>query len=166
MQRGTAHFFILMLCATALCGLLRAQTDRAITIRMIDGKTGKLIVASNYLVRIDHIPAVHANWVVQNEDGSGKLTLPRTAALLSIQGTYDKAEELYSNCDAAHDKDKTVDYWYDLATILASGVAAPNNCVKPREADKLKVAVKPGEFIFYVRKKNMFEQAREDFSDR
>jgi hypothetical protein len=133
---------------------------------MLDSKTGKLIVASNYLVRINHDQTVHANWVAQNDDGSGKLTLPRTAALLSIQGTYDTAEQIYLNCDAAGEKDKTGDHWYDLATILATGIAAPNGCVKPREAAKLKITVKPGEFIFFVRKRSMFEQTREDFSDR
>jgi hypothetical protein len=133
---------------------------------MLDGKTGKLIVASNYLVRVNHDQTIHANWVAQNEDGSGKLTLPQTAALLTIQGTYDSAEEIYFNCDAAGEKDKISAHWYDLATILATGIAAPDGCVKPREAAKLKIAAKPSEFIFFVRKKNMFEQVQEDLTDR
>jgi hypothetical protein len=157
---------ILLLCVVALCGSLRAQTGPTIIIRMLDAKTGKQIAASNYLVRIDHDQAIHANWVVQAEDGVSKLTLLRTAALLTMQGTYDSAEQIYLNCDAAGDKDKTSAHWYDVAAILATGVAAPNGCVSSREAAKLKIAAKPGEFIFFVRKRNIFEQAREDFGDR
>jgi hypothetical protein len=163
--RTAFRSLLLLLCSAALCGSLSGQT-KTITIRMLDGKTGKLIVASNYLVRIDHDQTVHADWVAQNEDNSGKLTLPRTAALLSIQGTYDSAEQVYVNCDAAGEKNKTSAHWYEITAILATGVAALNGCVKPREAEKLKIAAKPGEFIFYVRKRNMFEQAKDDFSDR
>ena len=60
-----------------LCGCLFAQSEKTITIRMLDGKTGKPIEASGFLVRVDHEQTVHADWVVQNEDGTGKLTLPR-----------------------------------------------------------------------------------------
>jgi hypothetical protein len=163
--------FLLLLSAVALCGSLCAQSERTITIRMIDGKTGKLIEASNYQVRIDHDQTVHANWVAQNEDGSGKLTLPRTAQLLTIQGTFDSAEQIYLNCDAAGEKGKTA-RWYDIAEILAKGVVAPNECITPRKAvkpkiaAKLKMEAKPGEFIFFVRKRNMLEQAQEEFADR
>jgi hypothetical protein len=164
--RTVFHSLNILLCATVLSASLGAQTDRTITIRMIDGRTGKLITASNFLVRIDHDPTIHANWVAQNEDGSGKLTLPRTATLLSIQGTFDSATQIYLNCDAARDKDKIGDHWYDLPTIWDTGVTAPNGCVKPRVATKLKIAAKPGEFIFYVRKRNVFAQAEEDLADR
>jgi hypothetical protein len=164
----------LLLCAAALCASLSAQTERTITItiRMLDARTGKLIAASNYLVRIDHDQTVHANWVTQNEDGSNKLTLPLPARLLTIQGTYDSATELYLNCDATGDKDKTAGHWYEVEKILTAGVAAPNGCAKPRAAAKLSadtkkmMAAKPGEFVFFVRKRNMLEQAEEDFADR
>ncbi len=155
----------LLLCAAALCASVGAQTA-TITIRMLDGKSGKLISTSNYLVSVDHNPAVHADWVTLNEDGSGKLTVPRTALQLQIQGTYDSAEQIYLSCDAAGEKDKAAAHWYGIAAILATGIVAPNGCVKPREAAKLKIAAKPGEFIFYVRKRNMLEQAKDDFEDR
>jgi hypothetical protein len=162
----------------AFCGLLCAQTGKTITVRMLDGKTGKLIIASNFLVRVDHEPTVHADWVVQNEDGTGKLTLPKIASLLSIQATYDSSMMIYVNCDTAGEDANPAGLWYSIAEILTSGVAAPNNCVKPAEAAKLKVlnklkpvakpapVAKPGEFVFYVRKQNWREHMREDEAPR
>lgn len=172
MQRWTYRIFIFFLCTAALSAFLCAQTERVITIRMIDGRTGKLVAISNYLVRVDHEQTVHANWVTQNEDGSGKLTLPRKASLLSIQGTYESAEQIYLNCDVAGDKNKHGDHWYDIATILSTGVSTPNGCAKPHDAAKLStdarqmMVAKPGEFVFFVRKRNMLEQTQEDFADR
>jgi len=172
MQRWITLTFILFLCVVALTASLYAQTERTITVRMLDGRTGKLIAASNYQVRIDHNQTVHVNWVTQNEDGSSKLTLPLKASLLSIQGTYDSAEQIYLSCDTTGDKNKQGDHWYDVATILSTGVAAPNSCIKFHEAAKLsmdakqRMVAKPGEFVFFVRKRNMFEQAQEDFTDR
>jgi hypothetical protein len=47
----------------AFCGVLCAQTGKTITLRMMDGKTGRLIATSDFLARIDHQQTVHANWV-------------------------------------------------------------------------------------------------------
>jgi hypothetical protein len=160
----------------ALGGWLHAQTGKTITVRMLDGKSGKLITTSTYLVRVDHEPIVHADWVTPNEDGTGKLSVPRSASLLSIQGTYDTSMTIYVNCDSASEKTNPIDRWYSIAEIFSLGVAAPNDCVKPAEAAKFKPlaklkpvatstpAAKPGEFVFYVRKQNWREQMREDES--
>jgi hypothetical protein len=162
----------------AFCGVLCAQTGKTITVRMLDGKTGKLIETSTYLVRIDHDPAVHADWVVQNEDGTGKLTLPPSASLLSIQATYDSSMMIYVNCDMAGEDANPGSHWYSIAEILTTGIAAPNGCIKPAEDAKIKLlnklkpvikpapATKPGEFVFYVRKQNWREKIREDESAR
>jgi hypothetical protein len=168
MLRLTHRAFTLLVCMAAFCGLLCAQTGKTITVRMLDGKTGKLITASNFLVRVDHEPTVHADWVVQNEDGTGKLTLPRSASLLSIQATYQSSMAIYVNCDSASEKENPVGRWYSIAEILSLGVTAPNGCVKPAEDAKLKPlaiptpAAKPGEFVFFVRKQNWREQMQED----
>ncbi len=130
---------------------------------MMDGKTGQLIATSYFLVRIDHRQTVHADWVVQNEDGSGKLTLPASAADLSIRASYDSATSVYDNCDAVKDRDVPVDRWYTIYSILTKGVVAPNNCIGKKVPDKLQVIAKPGEFIFFVRKPNWREQMQ-DFS--
>jgi hypothetical protein len=150
----------------AFGGLLCAQTGKTITLRMLDGKTGKLITTTTFLVRVDHEPAVHADWVAPNEDGTGKLTVPKSASLLSIRGTYDSSMVIYVNCDSAGEKMNRIDRWYSIAEILNLGVAAPNSCVKPAEAAKLKPAAKPGEFVFFVRKQNWREQMQEDESPR
>ena len=174
MLRLTHRAFTLLVCMAAFCGLLCAQTGKTITVRMLNGKTGRLIETSTFLVRVDHEPTVHADWVTPNEDGTGKLTLPRIASLLSIRGTYDSSMTIYVNCDSASEKTNPIDRWYAIAEILSVGVAAPNSCVKPAEDAKFKPlaklkpvaiptpAAKPGEFVFFVRKQNWREQMRED----
>ena len=134
MHRFARHLFLLLLCLAALCGPARAQTDKTITIRMLDSKTGLLISTSNFLVRINHLEQVHGNWVKQNEDGTGRLTLPADAEVVSIRATYDSATLTYVNCDADKDRGSadhaaSPDHWYPVADILTSGVVAPNGCV-------------------------------------
>ena len=67
---------LFLLCLAALLGSARAQPDKTITLRMLDSKTGLLIATSNFLVRVNHLEEVHADWVKQSEDGTGSLTLP------------------------------------------------------------------------------------------
>jgi hypothetical protein len=163
MIRQTHRALYLLLCAAALCGPLRAQTSKTVTIRMLDSRSGILIASSDYLVRVNHEEAVHGNWVVKNEDGSGKLTLPGDAAALSVRATYDSNTVMYVNCDAAKDVGSAnrapgLDRWYKVADILESGVVAPNGCAGKKIPDKLQVVAKPGEFVFFVRKLNAKEQ--------
>jgi hypothetical protein len=147
---------------TALCGLMRAQAAKTITLRMIDVRSGKLIPTTNYLITIDHDPTVHANWVELNEDGSGKLTLPANAKLLSVQATYDRATEFFINCDSGPEHADSPEHWYEIAEILLKGIVAPNGCRKMMiGGTKVSAVAKPGEFIFYVRKRNWREQAQE-----
>ena len=156
----TAHtarrVFLLFVCLIALCGYLRAQTRKTITVRMVDTKTGLLIASSNFLVRIDHQQEQHGDWVKMNDDGTGNLTLPANADVISIHATYESATLIYANCDA--DKDHATaehapypDRWYSVATILESGIAAPNDCIGKKVPEKLQVVAKPGEFVFFVR---------------
>ena len=169
MLRLTHRVLTLLLCMAAFCGcsgLLLAQTEKTITLRMLDNKTGKLIATSDFLVRVDHEQTVHANWVALNENGTGKLTLPKGASLLSIQGTFNSSMDIYVNCDLANGKEPPIVRWYAVAEILATGVAAPNGCGKPSAAAKLKPDVKPGEFVFFVRKPSLREQMADDFTTR
>jgi len=161
MLRRTPRRLTLLFCMAAFCGSLLAQTEKTITIRMLDGKTGRLIEASGFQVRIDHEETVHANWVVQNEDGTGKQAVPKGASLLSIQGTFDNSTALYFNCDSANGKEIPIARWYAISEILTSGVVAPNGCGKPSDAAKLKPVAKPGEFVFLVRRMTSREQWRE-----
>jgi hypothetical protein len=165
-DRRTHRVSLLIVCLAAFCGSVCAQTEKTVTIRMVDVRTGILISSSNYLVRIDHQQAEHGNWVQKNEDGSGKLSLPADAALLSIHASYDSATLLYVNCDADKDRGSaerapSPDRWYSVATILTSGVVAPNNCIGKKVPEKLQVVAKPGEFVFFVRPLNSREQFQE-----
>jgi carbohydrate-selective porin OprB len=145
----------------AFCGLLRAQTEKTITLRMLDSKTGRLIATSDFLVRTDHQQTIHANWVALNEDGTGKLIVPKDVTVLAIQGTYNSSMDIYVNCDSATQRDYPVDRWYPVSGILTSGVVAPNGCGKPAAVAKFKPIAKPGEFIFFVRKPNLREQMQD-----
>ena len=80
MVRRTLGMLTLLLCAAALCGSLSAQTEKTITIRMLDSRTGHLIATSDFLVRINHEETVHPNWVRQNEDGTGNILTSGVAA--------------------------------------------------------------------------------------
>jgi len=166
MFRTTRRVFSLFVCMAALCGCLYSQTGKTITVRMLDGRTGKLISPSNYLIRVDHEQTVHANWVVQNEDGTDKLIVPSGATVLTIQATYDSATSYYVDCDAikkhgASDHEPSLDRWYKIADILATGVVARNDCAGKKLPEKLQAFAKPGEFVFFVRRQNSLEQMRE-----
>lgn len=154
--------FALLFCMAACCGCMIAQS-KTITLRMMDSKTGKLIETSSFLVSVNHDPAVHANWVVQNEDGTGKLTLPAAATLLSIHATYDNSMVTYVNCDGSAGKAGASESWYSIAEILATGISVPNSCGGHNGTAKHQLAAKPGELIFFVRKLNMREQYRQDY---
>lgn len=160
----------LLFCLAAFCGCLGAQTGKAaaiqkektITIRILDSKTGKPVEPTNYLVRVDHEQTIHANWVAQNEDGTGTLTVPNEALVFSLQATYDSATNIYVNCDSVIAKTNSAEHWYSVSEILTSGVVASNGCRKPKDAAKLRFVAQPGEFVFFVRELSAREQLRDD----
>jgi hypothetical protein len=78
--------------------------------------------------------------------------------MVLIRATYDSAMVTYANCDSAKEKQNPVPHWYDVSTILTSGVVAPNGCSKMTET------AKPGEFVFFVRKENWREKMQGDYS--
>ena len=163
MQRPTQRVPLLVLCVAALCAAFiaqtgHAQTGKTITIRILDGKTARPIAATSFLVRINHQQTVHADWVLQNEDRSGKLTVPGDAVVVSIRAAYDSSMQMYVNCDAAEEKQNPQEHWYSVSTILASGVVAPNGC------SNMKETAQPGEFVFFVRKANFRERTQDDWS--
>lgn len=154
--------FLLLVLLAAVSAPASAETEQTITIRMLDTRTGLLIASSNYLVRVNHQTEEHGNWVKKNEDGSGSLTLPAEADVLTVHATYESATLTYVNCDS--DKDRgSADHapfpvhWYPVAAILSTGVVAPNNCVGKKIPEKLQVVAKPGEYVFFVRPMNWRE---------
>ena len=166
MTRRTHRVFLLALLLAAFSVALSAQNEKTITIRMLDSRTGLLIASSNFLVRVNHLEAVHGNWVTKNEDGTGALSLPPDSDVVSIHATYESATLIYANCDA--DKDRGTsdhaskpDHWYSVAAILSSGVVATNNCIGKKVPEKLQMVAKPGEFVFFVRELNTAERFKD-----
>jgi hypothetical protein len=157
MVRPLCRLFFLLVIVATFCVSLHTQAVKKITIRMLDAKTGHLIPSDDFLVRVDHEADVHAHadWVKQNEDGAGELTIPANAVILSIQGKYDSSMSIYINCDTALDKPNPMMHWYKVAEILSTGVVAPNGC------SKLKEIAKPGEFVFFVRKPKMRDELKD-----
>jgi hypothetical protein len=150
----------------ALCVGVDAQAPQAITVRMLDSKTGVLISTTNFLVRVDHGKEPHGDWIQKNEDGTGSLTLPAGTQVISIHATYDSATQTYSNCDV--DKDRAsadhaakTERWYAVEAILTSGVVAPNDCAGKKVPERLQVVAKPGEFVFFVRPESSMEKMRD-----
>lgn len=157
MHRQTRSVLLSLVCISALCAEFNAQTVPAqtvkkITVRILDGKTARRLSATNFLVRIDHQDTIHNDWVHMKDDGSGVLTLPAGATVVSIQATYDYSMETYVNCDSARQKQNPQEHWYPVSKIMTSGVVAPNECSKMIET------AQPGEFIFFVRKETWREQ--------
>jgi len=141
--RALASFAIM----TAFCAALNAQAVQTISIRLLDGKTGLPVKASNFLVRVDHNDTMHPDWVKINDDGTVIVTLPADAKEFSIKATYGMGMDTYVNCDAAKESDKERNIWYSVATILNAGIVAPDECARAS------FKAKPGEFIFFVRKR-------------
>jgi hypothetical protein len=146
--------FIALLCAATLCAGLHAQSENTIQIRLLDGKTGLPVKASNYMVRIDHHDTAHNEWVQIKDDGTVIATLPPDAHEVAIKATYDMSMQTYVNCDVAKESDKERDIWYPIAQVLKSGLVAPNECSQTH------YTAKPGEFVFFVRKRNWVEQLK------
>ncbi|MGA2754670.1 MAG: hypothetical protein ABSE53_12980 [Terracidiphilus sp.] len=143
--------FILAL-VTAFSVSLHSQTPRTISIRLLDGKTGLPVKASNFLVRVDHHDTLHPEWVKINDDGTVVVTLPADAKEISVKATYGMGMDTYVNCDAAKENDKERNIWYPIATILSAGIVAPDECAKTD------FKAKPGEFIFFVRKREWHDR--------
>jgi len=151
-------FLVPILCALALISSLRAQTTLAttpstITIRMYDGRSGRQIAPDNFLVRFEHQDDIRNSGLHIDGDGTGQIAVPAGATFLSVEGTYDRSMEIYLNCDSGKERDDRRLHWYSIATILSTGVIAPNECFNGKY-ERPRLDVKPGEFVFYVRQHN------------
>jgi hypothetical protein len=154
---GTWRAFFTLASVLAICGSTHAQSKPTITVRMLDSSSGRLIPTSDFLVQINHQTEQHAGWVKQNLVGAGELTLPPDATTIAVHATYEKGMSLYVNCDAVRDRGSSdhapsIDHWYSIADILTTGILAPNGCLSPKKAARIKATAKPGEFVFFVRK--------------
>ena len=142
-------------CVTAFCVSLQAQTVNTISIRLLDGKTGLPVKASNFLPKVDRHDILHNDWVHMYDDGTVIVTVPADAKYFSLKATYNESMDTYINCDAAKESDRERDIWYSISDILKSGVVAPNQC------SKTNYTAKPGEFVFFVRKRDWRDRGNE-----
>jgi hypothetical protein len=140
--------------AALFCAGLHAQSANTIHIRLLDGKTGLPVDADNYLVRVDHHATVRNEWVHIGDDGNVTATLPANTKFISVKATYDMSMDTYIDCDIAKESDKERDVWYPVSAILQSGLVAPNECSDTH------YTAKPGEFVFFVRKRSWREVDR------
>ena len=145
--RVLARFIVVAVFIAAFSLALNAQDAQTISVRMLDGKTGLPVKASNFLVRVDHNQTVHNEWVKIGDDGTVTVSLPADAKDISLKATYGMGMDTFVDCDAAKESDKERNIWYSIATILSTGIVAPNECAKTT------FKAKPGEFIFFVRKR-------------
>ncbi len=150
--RALVRFIIIAGFVAAFSVALSAQAANTISVRLLDGKTGLPVKASNFLVRIDHHDTDHPDWVTVNDDGTIAITVPADAKDISIKATYGMGMDTYINCDAAKENDKERNIWYSIATILNTGIVAPDECALT------KYKPKPGEFTFFVRKRSWHDQ--------
>ena len=160
MARWKHRTIFLLLLMVAVCGPARAQGSKNIIVRILDSKTGRPLVATGFMVRIDHQSVVHGDWVKQNEDGSAVLTVPDFASSVSIKASYENSMEVYINCDAEKQRDVPGDLWYAVSDIISKGIVAPNGCGKPKDVAKMAVPVaEPGKIVLFVRQKSWREQS-------
>jgi hypothetical protein len=145
--------------------LLSAQAPKnkpvTVTVRIFDGHSGERIVPDNVQVRVDRLSAAHIEWVQLADDGTATLTLPASTTSISVHGTYADSTEYYVNCDVSKQRNSARDAWYPLATVLSEGLVMPNECDKARNTRDLKFEAKPGEFVIFVRKRNLRDRAEE-----
>lgn len=159
---------VLALCvlAAALTTLHRVRAQQAaamsggtvITIRMFDARTARPIMPSNLLVRLDHNDDIRSQTLHIDDQGVGTVTVPSSAAFLSVQGTFNDGMEIFINCDAGMERNSSALHWYAIADILSTGVIAPNECYKGKYERNPRVPLRPGEFDFFVRKTSMKDQ--------
>lgn len=161
MARRTHRGILLLIGIAAFCGSLYAQSGSAITLRLLDGRTGKLVTATGILVRSNHQPADHGDWTKTNEDGTVALNVPKDASVILVHATYENSTVYYINCDGPKAMSTPAELWYSVADIMTTGVVAANGCVKSKDADKVKAAAKPGELVLYVRQLNWRERSQE-----
>lgn len=143
---------LLAVCACLAGPLLPAQATSAsatITIRMYEARSGRQIKPDNFLVRLNHQDDLRNETLQIDDEGTGQVTVPANSSFLSVQGTFDHSMEIYLNCDTGKEKNDRRIHWYSIQDILSTGVIAPNECFNGRY-ERPRIAVKPGEFIFYV----------------
>ena len=163
LQRRICRVFssLSLLMMILMCNVSYSQTDREITLQMLDPRSGQPITTSESQVwaaesaTTAQTGGVSPRYVKPGKDGVGKLTLRPGSSVITIHAQYGKAGSGYVNCDRIKDRAKFREHWYSTSEILSTGIVAPNYC------SKRKARAKPGQFIFFVRPMTFWERLHE-----
>jgi hypothetical protein len=116
--------------------------DVTVTVRLVNGKSGKPITDENLNV-----------WV--NDAKDSQLFRPDRDGILTLRVGSDDVLSFASNVEVTchpYRKDEHSLRRYQVSEILAHGVADENSCSK-----KIRVEARPGEFVFYERPRTLLE---------
>jgi hypothetical protein len=138
-----------------MCTPSNAQSDRTITIRMLESKTGTLVTPTKFQVNVNTKDYSHLESISPNKDGLGELVVKGDVTMISIQALYQPGDHIFVNCDMVKDTVSFLTHWYEVPEIFSTGTVAPNRC------SKLKAVAKPGEFIFFIRPMNWYEKLKQ-----
>jgi hypothetical protein len=150
-------FWVFVMCVTS-----SAQTDRRITIRMLDSKTGEPITGSEFQISLHGLPdlskisGLDPYWM-EGGERHGILEIPFEpgAVSVAVHSSYGPGNWSYVNCDCVKERGPYREHWYLIADILKSGIVAPNHC------NRRKGIAKPGDFVLFVRPITFWEKMRE-----
>ena len=97
MIQRTFRSLVLVLWSAAVCGYCTRKSRKTITLRVLDGKTGRLVSPTGILVRANHLPTDHG-------DGHRKTMARRSESArgrqaFSVHATYENSMEYFVNCD-------------------------------------------------------------------
>jgi hypothetical protein len=154
---GRRSRLTILLIATALAwSAIPAQTQKTITIRLFDGKSGLAIapIAGDAGINVpinqgnagSHLTA-HAN-----KDGVWELSVTPDVETLQIDSPSGPDGWGYVSCDGR--LYPTAQPIYSVADILKSGIVSANHCNKKIAAP----LAKAGEIVLYVRRPNWMEK--------
>lgn len=155
MFKLTAQALFLISFALMCTATDAQQAERTITIRMLDSKTGKSMSPTKFQVTVNTKDYSHLETFSPDKNGLGELVVKGDVVQLSIQAVYEPGEHTFVNCDSVKDKMIFQNHWYGIPEISSTGVVAPNNC------SKLTAVARPGEFVFFVRHTNWYENLTE-----
>ena len=158
MQRKINRTLLLLVWLGAAWIQSPAQSAKTIVIRVMDGHSGERITPDNIDIRLDRKKASRIDLVKVNDDGTTEVKIPDGTTSVSVRATYANSMDYYINCDVSKQKDTTTETWFPVADVLTQGLVIPNECATAKEAAKIKIDAKPGEFVLLVRKRGWKEQ--------
>jgi hypothetical protein len=141
-----SRLFVMLLIVGSIAMPLSAQS---ITVRLLDGKTGKPIADKNITVRWDSDRTIGGTVVRIGKDGTGHVDVPRNATgFLLMEGPKGGSESnrlAYSDCNVR------VGPYNSVSDVLSHGVVPGNTCSKKA------VISEPGVIVFWGLTRRWYE---------